>query len=116
MSWPGSSVTITHAYTGLDGSASSGSVSFTLSGPLRNGGVTLPGGQPLVVTLTNGALSVSLPANDDSGSIPSGTSYSVTERIVGASETEYPITVPSASNGLTIDLASLLPSDGGAGS
>ena len=116
MAWPGSVVTIAHSYTGLDGSASSGSVSFTLSGPLRNSGVTLPGGQPLVVTLTNGALSVSLPANDDPASIPAGTSYSVTERVTGASETEYPITVPATRNGLTIDLASLLPSDAGAGS
>lgn len=104
-----SQVTITHSYLGLDGSAASGTVTFQLTQTMRNAGVTYPAKTPVTATLTAGAFSITLPANDDSGTVPDGSAYLVAEAIGDAEETST-ITIPASEAGQTIDLASLLPS------
>lgn len=107
-----SSVTVTHTYTNLDGTPASGSVEFALTGAMRNGGVTLAASNPLIANLdSSGALSVALPATDDPATVPQGRMYTVTERIAGAREETYTVSVPSASAGQSIDLGSLYPAD-----
>ena len=111
MTWPGSSVTITHSYFGLDGSASSGIITFSLSSAIRNGGRTISGNLPYAMVA--GILTVTLPCNDDPGTVPQGTSYTVTEAITGETQQEFTIVVLAADNGKTVDLAAYLPSVAG---
>lgn len=107
-----SMVTISHSWSNLDGTPSSGSVEFQLSGAMRNGSTTYAASNPIIVALTpSGTISVVLPANDDATTLPQGRMYQVTEKIAGAREETYTISVPSASAGQTIDLGTLYPQD-----
>lgn len=101
--------TITHTFSNADGTAASGKVVFDLSAMITNGAQTIV---PTDVTGTldaSGNLSVSLAANDDTGTVPTGTTWRVTLHILGYQPQTYIVTIPSAGTG-TLDLGSLLPS------
>ena len=73
-------------------------------------------GVPLTVTLNGtGSISVPLYANDDATTTPTGTGYTVIERVTSGSNREYTITVPSAAPGGTASLSSLMPGKPGFG-
>lgn len=99
--------TITHAFLDADSSASVGEVTFDLTGPMTNGGTTIEPGE-VTAPLVAGALSVSLAANDDTGTVPTGQQWVTTLRFQGEDPISYLITVPSVGSG-AIDLGSLLP-------
>lgn len=96
-------VTVTGTYPGC-----SGTVTFTLTGPMQNGGeIVLP--QPIVASLdSNGGLSVSLLATDDIDTQPQAVMYGVTETILGAQPRDSFIDVPSGL-GSSLLLTDLLP-------
>lgn len=93
----------------------SGTIRFQLSEPISNGPDTQ---QPTPVTATldpNNAVTVALPANDDTGTTPEGSSYWVLESVTGVSQREYGIVVPHDAPGGTVTLASLMPGQPGFG-
>lgn len=96
-------------YQNDDQTAQAGSFTFRLSEPIVNDGIVIA---PTEVTATldgGGNLAVSLAANDDTGTLPQGTFYSVTENITGAPPRDYEIRVPSAAVSGTCTLESLAP-------
>ena len=102
-------ITVTGTYLNPDGTACSGTVTFTLNEPIANGNVIYHV-QPQVVTLTgNGTISQKLVANDDAGTTPTGSFYTVNEDLSSAPQREYVATVPAASPGGTVDLSTLMP-------
>ena len=107
MSFTPITVTATSWENG-DGTAASGTVTFRLSEPIVNAGVTRSATE-VIATVTAGALSVVLAANDDTTTLPLGTFYAVTEAITGAPVRDYEIRVPSAAVGGTCTLESLAP-------
>lgn len=99
--------TVTHTFTNADGTPASGSVTFSLTKRMTNGSTTYV---PATITAnpdSGGNISVSLIANNDSGTFPADSQWMVTFRILGSDLEEFPITVPSGSG--TIDLGTLLP-------
>ena len=103
--------TITHTFLNADGTAASGTVAFTLSGRMTNGSTSYMPASKVTATIDgSGDISVSLPANDDTDTAPTGIMWQVTIDVAGAARTEqYFITVPSSGSG-DVDLGSLLPS------
>lgn len=105
-------ITVTHRFTNLDGSAASGCVIFRLSQRITNGGVSY---EPQVVVHANldatGRLSQALPANDDAGTTPVGSTYTVIPQINGNTATAEvdSITIPHTAPGGTVTLGTLLP-------
>ena len=103
--------TITHTFTGADGSAAAGSITFALTKRITNGTTTI---LPAEITATldaNGNLSQVLTANTDTGTMPQDSEWRVDWRISstsGAPVTEsFWIVVPAGSG--AVDLGSLLP-------
>lgn len=103
--------TVTHTFlNGGDGTPASGVVTFTLSTPVTNGGVTLVPSTVTAALSATGELSQTLASNLDVGTIPENSTWLVTERILGSPERSYAICLPSASAGaLSVDLGSLMP-------
>ena len=98
------SVTVTGTYVLPNAGVAIGSVTFQPSDEMRNGGVIVPAA-PVTVTLDGtGHFSIGLWANDDSATLPTGTSYTVTEDL-GAEVRTYNVVIPSASG--TVDLSTL---------
>jgi len=86
-------VPVTGTFLNADGTAAAGTVTFKLSQPFANGGVIY---HMMSFTATldgSGHFSQNLAANDGIAS-PSGTFYSVTEKIDNAPEREYVIQAP----------------------
>lgn len=102
------SIVLTATYRNPDGSIPLGNVSFRLTAAMENGGVIAPAGPSTVALSSTGTLSIALDANDDSGTLPSGVAYTVTEE-VGDSVREYNVIIPHAAAGGTIDLSVLTP-------
>lgn len=101
-------VTVTGSY-GIQGDAPEGTVTFTLTQSVSNGGLTVLCA-PLIVELdADGGLSVVLVATDDAGTAPAGVWYGVTEQITGAQPRDSFILV-SATDAPTAALDALLPS------
>jgi hypothetical protein len=103
--------TITHTVQNADGTAGSGTITFTLSKRITNGSTTvLPA--PVVATLNgSGAISVNLYSNQDTGTFPADSTYRVDFRLLyaGSQEETFYITVPVGPG--TTDLGSLLPAN-----
>lgn len=101
--------TVTHTFINPDGSNASGTVRFSLSGRMTNGTETIMPSEPVTATLSNGALSVSLPSNLDPGTVSTDTypHWDVTINITGARTEEYAIQVPTSG---PVDLMTLIPS------
>lgn len=104
---------VSHTYQNIDGTPGSGALTWALSQSMRNGGTTYSAGLPVVINLnSSGYFVLVLPANNDAGTIPDGTSYTVTEKIAGAELQTWSVVVPTGAG--AIDFASLLPQDAGA--
>ena len=102
-------ITVTATYVMPDGSVPEGYVTFQPTAAMANGTKIVPA-SPISVSLdSSGHFSVALDANDDSGTVPSGVAYAVTEDVGGVSRT-YNVVIPSAASGGTIDLSALAPS------
>lgn len=100
--------TITHTYLNADSTPASGKVTFDLSGTMSNGGTTIVPSEVVASLDVTGAISVSLAANDDTATLPTGVQWLATVRILGSTPVETAITVPSAGSG-PVDLVSLYP-------
>lgn len=103
--------TVTHTFKNADGTPASGSIIFTLSERMTNGGVTIV---PATVTANlnaEGKLSQKLTANNDTTTTPQHARWRVDFHIIGEPEPpmplEYFITVPTG--GGEVDLGGLLP-------
>lgn len=104
-------VTATFDDQTLEGAeASEGTVTFSLTQPIANGGTTITTA-PLIASLDGtGALRVTLVATDDAGTTPEGVWYGVTEQITGAQPRDYFIQVSAAGpNPLALAPPSTLP-------
>ncbi len=100
--------TVTGTYQRLDGSPTSGGVTFTPNAALTAGSsdVMVPA-SPVAVTLVNGAFAITLVCTDNAGVSPTGWAYTVVERIAGADRRTYTISVPAG--GSALDLADVTP-------
>jgi hypothetical protein len=98
-------VTITHSFQTAAELAAAGEVDFVPVEPIHNG--TTIAAKSVTATLSGaGQLSQLLAANTDPGTLPSGTTYKVTERIVGQPTFSYYIQIPH-DQGPTLDLRTL---------
>ena len=89
-------VTVTRDYDLATGEAPTGVVYFTLSTWLENNGVTLVPTRVAAPLDSLGQISVSLAANNDVGTTPADSYYTVCEFILGQPERCYRMTVPHA--------------------
>lgn len=100
--------TITHTFVNADGTPASGSVEFTLTKRMTNGGVTIVPAKITAPLDTEGKISQSLTVNTDVDTIPQDASWRVDWRIMGSPMPEsYFITVAPGEG--SVDLGSLLP-------
>jgi hypothetical protein len=100
-------VTLTGNYVNYEGSPIQGQVRFTLGEVLRNGtDDQMIAPSNIVVPLSAGAFSVSLPATNDPDVVPNPFVYTVEESFAGGRT--YTITVPYTTVG-SLDLADLSP-------
>lgn len=98
-------VTVSQDYTLADGTEPSGTVTFTPTAAMANGGVAVPAA-PVVARLNSGgAISITLDANTDPATEPSGTAYKVDELINGIPRS-YTVRVPHDQGG-SVTLSSL---------
>lgn len=103
-------VTVTGRYTTATGAPCSGAVQFLPSVPALSApeSARIIEVAPVTVQLDGtGAISVQLLATDDPDTQPAGWSYTVAERITGADERRWVLTVPVASP--TLDLSTVAP-------
>jgi hypothetical protein len=98
-------VTITHAFQTAAELAAAGEVDFQPVEPMHNG-VTVVAKKITAQLSGSGLLSQVLAASTDPGTLPTGTTYKVTERITGQAAFSYYIQVPH-DEGLTLDLREL---------
>jgi hypothetical protein len=100
-------VTITGNYVDYEGTAIQGQVRFTLGDVLRNGtDDQMVAPSSIVVPLSAGAFSVTLPATNDPDIVPNPFTYTVEESFPGGRT--YTISVPYNTVG-SLDLADLSP-------
>jgi hypothetical protein len=100
-------ITLTGAYLTPSGSAAAGKVTFQLEESLYQLGVGIVADDPITVTLNgSGQFSQTLVATDDTGTLPAGKGYKVTEAITGAPANIYRVRLPHTAAGATIDIAS----------
>ena len=100
-------VTITGNYVNFEGTAIQGQVRFTLGDVLRNGtDDQMVAPSSIVVPLSAGAFSVTLPATNDPDIVPNPFTYTVEESFPGGRT--YTISVPYTTVG-SLDLADLSP-------
>src|SRR5690242_18302395 len=98
-------VTLTQNYDLADGAEPSGTVTFTPTAPMSNGGKLVPAA-PVTRRLDNtGSITCDLVANTDSGTLPVGAAYLVTEQINSVSRSYY-VTIPH-DQGSSLILANL---------
>ena len=107
-------IKVHHLFKNPTGSPSSGVIAFRLSARMTNGGVTYAEQVPVHSTLSvTGKLTVTLPANDDTGTTPKGSTYLATFMLNGYSGDEVAITIPHTATTGTVDLGTLLPQQQG---
>jgi hypothetical protein len=100
-------VSITGNYVDFEGNAIQGQLRFTLGDVLRNGtDDQMVAPSSVVVALSSGAFSVTLPATNDPDIIPNPFTYSVEESFAGGRT--YTISIPYDTVG-SLDLADLSP-------
>lgn len=104
-------VPVTAKFMNADGTAVKGRVIFTprASRLVDLAALTTVIGNAVIATLANGVMTISLPATDDPDVTPTDFTYLVKEDFPGG--ISYEISVPLASAGAGIDLASLVPAD-----
>jgi hypothetical protein len=105
-------ITVTGEFLSPSGDPLTGRVTFMLTSAMRQpeGNITVA---PVEITETldgDGAFSVSLYATNDTGTVPTGVTYEVTERIRGAALNKYFISIDKDAIIGAVDLADLVPS------
>ena len=102
------SASVTHQFNYADGTPASGTVEFSLTKRIANGGTSVAPTSVSYPLSSSGSLVAVLVSNSDTGTAPTDSQWRVDIRIQGTEiETDY-IVVPTG--GGTIDLGSLLPS------
>lgn len=101
-------VTVTRTYRNPAGYPAQGTVRFVPSNPMVNGVTTVA--VPVDGYLDYlGQLSVVVAANNDPGTTPTGSYYTITETLAGLSPRTYQVVVPYDAAGGTVDLSTLSP-------
>ncbi len=88
-------VTVVADRTNADSTTPAGQLTFTLSGPIANGSEIISN-SPILAPLLAGVATAVLYANDDTGTTPTGSDYSVLEELEGAPARTYTITITHA--------------------
>jgi hypothetical protein len=99
---------------GADESLANGQIGFQLLQPIGDGSTTIVSTNPIYATITNGAFSAVVYANNDPGTIPANTAYQVTFVVDNQQWSAFYIIPYNATLG-TVNIASLLPVTPGAG-
>jgi len=105
-------ITVTGTYLESgSGEPASGRISFLLTSPMRqpSTNTTISPSQVTATLDENGEFSVILYATNDSGTVPQGVTYEVTERLRGAALNKYFISIDKDAPGGAVDLADLVP-------
>jgi NADPH:quinone reductase-like Zn-dependent oxidoreductase len=103
-------VTVNGTLKGTGGAAAVGTVAFQLSQQITDGAGTVVSDDPVTVNLsTGGTFSVVLYANDDSTTLPQGTTYKVTFDVNGTVWYQT-IVLPHATS--PVDISSIVPIGG----
>lgn len=94
-------VTVTGLIVDAAGRGYSGTVTFTPSQPMYDTTANqVIGTAPVAVTVTSGALSVTIFATDDAGTTPVGATYDITEDLTGTDgnprKRKYQAAIPSS--------------------
>lgn len=101
-------IACTKTWESPDGSTPTGTVVFTLSSemtdPTTGESVAT---DPITATLSGGAISQNLVANNDTTTTPAGTYYNVVETVGGVSDS-YRILVPHNAAGGTVKISSIV--------
>ena len=104
-------ITVTGTYLLPTGHPASGSVSFTLTAPMRDAStdVTITPQEQVVALSNSGSISINLYANDDATTQPDGVTYEVNERLNETGYNKYFFTLNSNSPGGVFSLADVVP-------
>jgi len=104
-------ITVTGTYLLPTGHPASGSVSFTLTAPMRDAStdVTITPQEQVVALSNSGSISINLYANDDATTQPDGVTYEVNERLNETGYNKYFFTLNSNSPSATFSLADVVP-------
>lgn len=100
--------TVTHTFENADGTAASGSITFSLLDIMTNGAMSLVPAEITANLSGSGVLSQALTSNLDTGTAPATTQWRVDLRILGASQQSFFIVVPVGPG--SVDLFTLIPS------
>jgi hypothetical protein len=104
-------ITVTGTYLLPTGEPASGSVSFTLTAPMRDAStdVTITPQEQVVALDGSGSISINLYANDDDTTQPDGVTYEVNERLNETGYNKYFFTLNSNSPNGAFNLADVVP-------
>ena len=104
-------ITVTGTYLLPTGAPASGSVSFTLTAPMRDAStdVTITPQEQVVALNASGSISINLYANDDDTTQPDGVTYEVNERLNETGYNKYFFTLNSNSPNGEFNLADVIP-------
>lgn len=104
-------ISVTGQYLLPTGSPASGSVSFTLTAPMRDAStnITVTPQEQVVALDNSGSISINLYANDDDTTQPDGVTYEVNERLNETGYNKYFITINKDSPEGIYDLADVVP-------
>lgn len=104
-------IAVTGTYLLPTGAPASGSVSFTLTAPMRDAStdVTITPQEQVVALDASGSISINLYANDDATTQPDGVTYEVNERLNETGYNKYYFTLNSNSPNGTFDISDVVP-------
>lgn len=104
-------ITVTGQYLLPTGDPASGSVSFTLTAPMRDAStnITIAPQEQVVALDASGSIAINLYANDDDTTQPDGVTYEVNERIRETGYNKYFVTINKDSPDGIYDLADVVP-------
>jgi len=104
-------ITVTGEFLSATGGAGSGRITFLATSAMRQpaDNITIAPTEITATLSASGTFSVVLYATNDTGTVPQGVTYEVTERIRGASLNKYFISIDKDAIGGTVDLADLVP-------
>ena len=104
-------ITVSGTYLLPTGAPASGSVSFTLTAPMRDAStdVTITPQEQVVALNNSGSISINLYANDDATTQPDGVTYEVNERLNETGYNKYFFTLNSNSPNGRFNLSDVVP-------
>jgi|GEM_PF-1942216 len=104
-------VIVTGEFLSATGEAGSGRVTFLATSAMRQPAenITIAPTEVTATLSASGTFSVTLYATNDTGTVPQGVTYEVTERVRGAALNKYFVSIDKDAIGGTVDLADLVP-------